>query len=69
MLRQFIPALLGDNPSMVRDDPSYENRLFGLGSEALVKAMRYGDWDIIEGAFFDCWNKSRHVVRPFDVPV
>ena len=53
---------------MTRDDPGYENRLLGLGSEALVKAMRYGDWDIIEGAFFDCWNKARHVIRPFEVP-
>ena len=68
MLRQFIPAQLEDNPSMTRDDPGYESRLLGLGSEALVKAMRYGDWDIIEGASFDCWNKSRHVIRPFDVP-
>jgi hypothetical protein len=48
MPRQFIPAQLEDNPSMTRDDPGYENRLLGLGSEALVKAMRYGDWDIIE---------------------
>jgi len=68
MLRQFIPAQLEDNPSMQQDDPGYENRLLGLGSEALVKAMRYGDWDIVEGAFFDCWNKARHVIRPFEVP-
>jgi hypothetical protein len=68
MRRQFIPALLEDNPSMSSDDPGYENRLLGLGSEALVKAMRFGDWDIVEGAFFDCWNKSRHVIRPLEVP-
>jgi hypothetical protein len=68
MLRQFIPALLEDNPSMASDDPLYEARLRGLGSEALVKAMRFGDWDIIEGAFFDCWDKARHVVQPFTIP-
>jgi len=67
MLRQFIPALLEDNPSMASDDPLYENRLAGLGSEALVRAMRYGDWDVIEGAFFDCWDPARHIVRPFPV--
>lgn len=68
MLRQFIPALLEDNPSMATDDPLYEGRLAGLGSEALVRAMRYGDWDVIEGAFFDNWDAARHVWRPFEIP-
>lgn len=68
MLRQFIPALLEDNPSMAEDDPGYENRLYGLGSEALVQAMRFGDWNVVEGAFFDCWRTEKHVVRPFEVP-
>lgn len=68
MMRQFIPARLEDNPSMAQDDPGYENRLEGLGSEALVRAMRWGDWDVIEGAFFDCWDRDRHVIRPFTLP-
>jgi hypothetical protein len=68
MLRQFIPAILEDNPSMAEQDPGYENRLLGLGSESLVKAMRHGDWDIIEGAFFDCFSKRKHVCKPFKVP-
>lgn len=68
MLRQYIPARLEDNPSMTVDDPGYEMRLEGLGSAELVKAMRWGDWDVIEGAFFDCWDARRHVVRPFEVP-
>jgi len=68
MKRQFIPALLEDNPSMASDDPGYEARLHGLGSKALVEAMRFGNWDIVEGAFFDCWDPRRHVVRPFQVP-
>lgn len=68
MKRQFIPALLEDNPSMSQDDPGYEKRLQGLGSESLVRAMRYGDWDVIEGAFFDCWDPKRHIVRPFTLP-
>ena len=68
MRRQFIPALLEDNPSMAADDPGYEARLHGLGSEALVQAMRYGNWDVVEGAFFDCWEPRRHIVRPFMVP-
>lgn len=68
MLRQFIPARLDDNPSMAEDDPGYEARLSGLGSDALVKAMRDGDWTVVEGAFFDCWSVARHVVRPFAIP-
>jgi len=67
MIRQFIPARLEDNPSMMQDDPGYEQRLEGLGSEALVKAMRYGDWDVVDGAFFDCWRNDRHVIAPFAI--
>lgn len=68
MRRQYIPALLEDNPSMASDDPGYEGRLEGLGSETLVRAMRWGDWDVIEGAFFEEWDAKRHVLRPFDIP-
>lgn len=68
MRRQFIPAQLEDNPSLMDDDPGYERRMAGLGSKELVRAMRYGDWDVIEGAFFDCWEGNRHVVRPFAIP-
>ena len=53
MLRQFIPSRLADNPSMVKDDPGYRVRLRGLGSTALVRAMEEGDWNVVEGAFFD----------------
>ena len=68
MLRQYIPARLDDNPSMTLDDPGYEKRLSGLGSAELVKAMRDGDWSVIEGAFFDCWSYERHVIKPFAIP-
>lgn len=68
MLRQFIPARLEDNPSMEEDDPGYDARLRGLGSEALVKAMRWGDWNVVEGAFFDKWSEDRHVIPPFEIP-
>lgn len=67
MIRQFIPALLDDNPSMLEDDPNYEARLEGLGSAELVKAMRWGDWNVLEGAFFDCWS-TRLVIPPFTIP-
>lgn len=68
MRRQYIPAKLDDNPSMMANDPTYRARLRGLGSDSLVKAMENGDWDVIEGAFFDCWSSERLVVAPFAIP-
>lgn len=68
MLRQYIPAKLDDNPSMAANDPDYVKKLRGLGSAALVKAMEDGDWDVIEGAFFDCWDGSIHELEPFKIP-
>lgn len=68
MRRQYIPAKLDDNPSMTEDDPTYESRLSGLGSRELVKALRDGDWNVIEGAFFDCWDTDRHTCEPFEIP-
>lgn len=69
MLRQFIRALLEDNPTMARNDPDYEDRLEGLGDPSLVRAMRRGDWDIVAGGFFDdLWRRERHVIAPFVVP-
>jgi hypothetical protein len=68
MLRQFIPVRLDDNPSMLEADPGYEAKLEGLGSRELVAALRWGDWDVVEGAFFDCWETKKHVIAPFVIP-
>jgi len=69
MLRQYIPARLEDNPSLLANDPDYERRLEGLGNPALVRAMRLGDWDIVAGGFFDdLWDRAVHVLEPFPIP-
>lgn len=68
MLRQYIPARLEDNPNTLEDDPGYEARLEGLGSATLVAAMRHGDWDVVEGAFFSEWSNLQHVLTPFSLP-
>lgn len=68
MLRQFVPAKLEDNPTLMENDPDYMERLEGLGDSALVKAMRDGDWNIVAGgALDDVWS-SRVVVPRFKVP-
>lgn len=65
--RIFIPSKLDDNKILMENDPDYENNLYMAGSEALVRAWRHGDWNVIEGAFFDCWS-PKMVHRPFLVP-
>jgi hypothetical protein len=66
--RVFIPAKLSDNPELLNNDPRYVANLFKAGSAALVKAWLEGDWDVVEGAFFDCWQSAKHVVSPFPIP-
>lgn len=66
--RVFIPAKLSDNPQLLHNDPGYVANLFMSGSKALVQAWLQGDWDVVEGAFFDCWETAKHVVEPFVVP-
>jgi hypothetical protein len=69
MLRQFIPALLSDNPTLQKNDPGYADRLKGLHDAALVRAMLRGDWDIVAGgALDDVWNRDVHVIAPFKIP-
>lgn len=65
--RVFIPAKLQDNRLLTSSDPTYINRLRMAGSENLVRAWLEGDWNIVEGAFFDCWS-SDMVLRPFEIP-
>lgn len=66
MLRQFIPARLTDNPHVDADD--YTGKLSGLGSKALVKAYRDGDWNIVAGAFFDNWRTDLVVIPRWQPP-
>jgi hypothetical protein len=64
----FIPSRIEDNKLLMQNDPDYVNNLYLVGSDQLVKAWLSGDWNAVEGAFFDCWNSSRHIVRPFAIP-
>jgi hypothetical protein len=67
LTRLFIPARLPDNPALLKQDPTYVARLAQSGSETLVRAWLEGDWNAVEGAFFDKW-RPRNVVKPFPIP-
>ncbi len=66
--RVFIPSKLSDNPKLLENDPGYINKLKASGSAQLVKAWLEGDWNVIEGAFFQEFSTQRHVIQPFLVP-
>lgn len=64
----FIPSRLSDNPRLLDNDPGYVAQLYQAGSEQLVRAWLEGDWDIIEGAYFEEWRAEKHVLAPFEIP-
>jgi hypothetical protein len=66
--RVFIPARVRDNRILLENDPNYVRNLYLVGSRELVRAWLDGDWAAVAGAFFDCWEPARHIVRPFVVP-
>ena len=72
----FIPALVGDNNFLVKNDKGYIKRLKSL-PEAEKRALLYGDWDIYEGQFFSEFKNDpehyedrfyTHVISPFAPP-
>ncbi len=46
--RVFIPALIEDNPTLLKNDPGYLLRLeqMCIGRPWLYRALRYGDWTV-----------------------
>jgi hypothetical protein len=63
--RVFIPSKIGDNQLLMQNDPTYVLRLYQAGSKALVKAWLEGNWDLVDGAFFDNWDTDR-IILPLD---
>jgi hypothetical protein len=69
--RCFIPSTLEDNALLMRNDPGYWQRVMAAtgGNEALLKAWRYGLWDIVSGGMLDdVWDTAVHALEPFEVP-
>jgi hypothetical protein len=56
----FIPAKLEDNRLLMQADPGYDARLRIVGNSELVKAWRFGVWDLVIGSYFaEVWRPDR----------
>jgi len=64
--RRFIPARLSDNPYL-SEAGDYEAMLLSL-PEQQRRQLLEGDWDIKEGAAFTEFDRSVHVIEPFNIP-
>jgi len=64
----YIPSKVQDNRALLTRDPGYISRLYLVGSDALVKAWLSGDWNVVAGAFFECWDSTKHIIAPFTIP-
>ena len=64
--RKFIPAKLFDNPYLSTSG-DYETMLLSL-PENQRKRLLDGNWDVAEGAAFPEFDRTVHVVEPFDIP-
>ena len=61
--RIFIPASMYDNSYL---DDDYEAQFSDL-PEYQQKQLRDGDWNVVPGAWLDCWSQE-NIIRPFQVP-
>ena len=63
----FIPAKVTDNPVLLKSNPQYLETLKNL-PESLRKAYLDGNWDVLEGQYFQEFDRSIHVVKPTVLP-
>ena len=66
--RCFIPAKVTDNRYLNNPEYIATLQLAANDNEKLLKAWLLGDWDIIDGAFFDEWSNAKHVIKQFIIP-
>lgn len=62
---RFVPANYKDNPRLNKEYVQYLEGLTG----ALGRAWREGDWDILEGQYFNEWRLDKHTTVPFPIPI
>ena len=61
----FIFARAEDNIAMLKEDASY---LEDVSKMANSDALRYGDWNVLSGQYFDNFNPQKHVRKQFKIP-
>lgn len=66
--RIYIKSLVTDNPTLMKNDPTYISYLKGL-PEKLMRAWLYGDWDVFVGMYFDEFERTAHIYNPKDVKI
>jgi hypothetical protein len=69
--RVFIPSTLDNNPALMLADPEYWKRVVASanGRQDLIKAWRFGEWDLVAGGMFDdVYRVKTHVLAPFSIP-
>ena len=65
--RIFLPAVVYDNPRLMKNDPGYIQRLENQ-DERDRRALLYGEWDLFDGQYFDSFDRGIHVVEPIFDP-
>ena len=63
----FIPATVFDNAVLLETDTGYVDMLNNL-PDGLREAWRDGSWDLLEGRYFNEFDRSIHIVEPFQIP-
>jgi len=63
----FIPSRVYDNPYLLEHSPDYVRSLENLPPNRRM-AMLDGNWDVFEGQYFPEFDRSIHVVEPFELP-
>ena len=64
--RRFIPAKLQDNPYLMQTDDYYI--MLASLPEVQRKQFLEGDWSAFENSSIPEFNKTTHVVDPFEIP-
>lgn len=63
----FIQSTVFDNPALLKQDSSYLKALEELPPKR-KQALLYGDWNVLEGQFFEEFNEDIHTIIPFNIP-
>ena len=64
---EFIPATVYDNKELLDNDKGYVDMLNNL-PDGLREAWRDGNWDMLAGQYFSEFDRSVHVIEPFNIP-